>query len=153
MSNDQSTPVGQPMAESRQITWNIKLKIANGVTTRFPLNLKSQDLVHGKMVVEPPSQMVVPAGQSEANFSFKSTGRSFSLRGTEGLVVYAAGDNPTSPTQFDFFWKVPYNNANEGNVTMNSVTNYYLLDNGGGVPKEGDAVTVNVTITQVGPTI
>jgi hypothetical protein len=153
MSNDQTPQVGQPMAESRQITWNIKLKIANDVTTRFPINLKSQDLEHGKMVVEPPSQLSVPVGRSEANFSFKSTGRSFSLRGTEGLVIYAAGDNPTSPTQFDFFWAVPYNKANEGNVSMNSITNYFLLDNGGGVPKEGHDVTVNVTITQVGPTI
>ncbi len=139
------------MAENRNITWNITLKINQNVSTPFKLTLKEQHLDWGKWASNPPSEIKVPANASEVKVTCKAQGAQCSATGTEGYFVYKSTDSLDHPTEFTFKFDIPYSSANSGNVTGSSSN--YDLDNGGGVPKSGNSPTVNVVITQVEPTI
>lgn len=143
------------MAENRNITWNIKLIVNSNVTTVIPLNLYSQHLDWGKFMTNPPSQISAGSAGGTANASFKAAGAECSATGTQGTVVFKAADQSidSDKTTFSFIWDIPFSAANSGNATMTTNTNYFTINNGGGVPVSGNSVTVDVTITQVGPTI
>jgi Aegerolysin len=143
------------MAENRNITWNIKLVVNSNVTTVIPLNLYSQNLDWGKFMTNPPSQIKVDGPGKSTTASFKAAGAECSATGTEGTVVFKASDQPVDAdkTTFTFKWDIPFSAANSGNATMTTNTNYFTIDNGGGVPVSGNSVSVDVTITQVGPII
>jgi hypothetical protein len=141
------------MAENRNITWNITLKIDPKVTTRFKLFLASQFLEHGKFMSNPPGEISVPEGKSETKISFTSAGRACTATGTQGEVLYKSSDSEKDPSEFKFSWEVPFTGDNQGNVTAPNGSFNYNLDNGGGVPRSGSSVSIDVVITQYKPTI
>lgn len=123
------------------------------VSTQFPLNLITSNLDSGKWASNPPSQIVVPTGQKQTSFSFEAEGSDCSATGTGGTVVYTSSDSSTNASSFTFTFEISYSESNSGNVTTNNPSANYQLDNGGGVPQSGNSVSVNVTITQVGPVV
>lgn len=136
------------MAENRNITWNVTLKIAGNVTTPFPIILRESKLSEGKWTTSPPAQMTAHVGQS-GTYSFGSKGAACSARGTQGTATFASIDGSTV---FNFLWDIPYSSSNSGNVSMTNEIGSYTIT-GGFVPRSGNSVTVEVTITQIAPTV
>lgn len=135
------------MAENRNITYNLTFKIAANVTSPAKLVLQSCPLEWGKWGTEPPNQITATPGQ-QTTVSFKAMGAACSATGTQGYVEYKGTD--AESTVFRLTFDIPYSAANSGNLTGGSD---YFDTTGGGVPVSGNSVTVDVTITQVKPTI
>ena len=143
------------MAENRNITWDVTIEVNSNVTTPFKLYLKGQNLDYGKWRTNPPSEIEFPRPGQKKQIQFAAEGAACTASGTQGKVIYETNDNPGEPTTYEFFWDIPFSSANSGNVlvTRGAPNNNFNLDNGGGVPKTGNSVTVNVKITQINPVI
>jgi hypothetical protein len=135
------------MAESRNITFNVTFVCKQGIVP-FTIDLDSETYDWGKSTGNLPSQIVPSVAGTLV--SFGAAGRAWTMTGTEGTIVFYAAGYPDF--KINFHWDIPYIGDNEGSITLQSDANgYYTISGDTKVPHTGESITMNTTITQVGP--
>ena len=101
------------------------------------LSLQSQNLVHGKWIVNPPASL---PPQGSANFL--ATGREATMLGIEGTIVYAAEDGAT----FNLYFNDPYTQENSATITCSGTACGNYLPSVSQVPPGGHVISPAYTI-------
>jgi hypothetical protein len=128
----QSNSVNDPNAAADR---KVEGSISN--LSNSTLSLRSQNLDHGKWVVNPPASLP-PQGSA----TFLATGREATGLGVEGTIVYTTEDGAT----FNFYFNDPYTQENSATITCSGTACGNYLPSVSQVPPGGHVISPAYTI-------